>query len=371
MVEGVSSVSSNSHLITDPRIREALDVIFEYALGNLQARGRISEQNDNIDALITGINMLGEELEAYIAQRKQVEEDIAKLNENLQRQIMELEEARILAGVGIKARGEFLANMSHELSTPLNAIIGFSQVLLEDPNEALSEQQREYIQIILQSGQRLNKTYEAILQVTGLESGEMKLMVKPFLIKDLLQSSLLAFNERAALQGISLDLKMDFPPGTEVEADHRLLQQVMSYLLDNAVKFTHAGGSVRVHARLTEDEGAGTSDEGRAGGDETLSFTPASETKGHPSSIVISVTDTGIGINEEDMTRLFQPFYQLESPYSKKYRGTGAGLFLAKGLIEIHGGRIWAKSKPGSGSTFTFILPIRHTSPYPQEKDKE
>ena len=311
------------------------------------------------------------ELQQEVAEHKVTAAENRRLNEELSRQVRELQEARILAEAGVLARGEFLANMSHELSTPLNSIIGFSQVLLGDPDGSLSKQQYEYLQAILQGGQRLNEIQRAILNVAGLKSGEIKLLMASFFLKDLLQFTCQAWYEKAAKQGITLTLEMDIPPETEIEADFSKLQQVMDCLLDNAVKFTPAGGSVRVTARLTNDER--TRDEGREGMEEKSSFVPVSKASGRPSSIEITVADTGIGINEEEMPRVFQSFQQLESPYTKRYRGTGIGLFLAETLVELHGGRIWVKSEPGSGSTFTFVLPLRYPchSPCPPEKDEE
>lgn len=267
------------------------------------------------------------ELETRVRERT---EELAAANTYLQ-------EALIMAEAGVKARNEFLANTTHELVTPLNAIIGFSQVMLDGLGGTLNDKQREYMQAILQSGERLNEAYNAILQVASLESGRMQLRVDRFPLKDFLQSSLLPFKEKAIAQGITLSLEIGpLEIEIEIEADRGKLQQVMYNLLDNAVKFTPAGGAVSISACLPKDEGGGA-------------------------SIGISVADTGIGIKAEDMERLFNPFQQLESVYTKKYKGTGLGLVLAKKLIELHHGRIWVESAFGKGSTVTFVIPVRQT----------
>jgi PAS domain S-box-containing protein len=295
------------------------------------------------------------ELKTEVAERKRAEKEIGSLNEELKRHIAELEEARILAAAGIKARGAFLANISHELITPLNSIIGFSQILIDGLGGPMNEQQKDYAASILQGGNRLHETLKEIVQFAGLESGEMLLHTDRFLLKDLLKSSLLAFNEKAAVQGVALSLEIGLPPETELEADRGKIQQVMFNLLDNAVKFTLKGGAVRVAARRIEVEKIRSYEDEK----QSLTSQPLNFSTSDTGLIEISVADTGIGIKPEDMSRLFQPFQQLEAPYTKQYKGTGLGLMLAKNLIELHGGKIWVESEFGKGSRFAFTIPVK------------
>jgi len=322
------------------------------AIEKQQARVKIRQYQENLEELV------GErtaELEKEVAAHKHAEEEIARLNEDLRRQITELEEARILADAGIRARGAFLANISHELITPLNSIIGFSQVLLDGLGGPMNEQQKDYAASILQGGDRLHETLKEIVQFAGLESGEMTLHADRFLLKDLLKSSFLALNEKAAVQNIALSLELGLPQETELEADRGKLQQAVFNLIDNAVKFTPKGGSVRVAARLAHSSKLMARSKS-----DTNKELPAKSHELEADFVEISVADTGIGIKPEDMSRLFKPFLQLEAPYTKQYKGTGLGLMLAKKIIELHGGRIWVESEIGKGSTFTFVIPVKH-----------
>lgn len=252
--------------------------------------------------------------------------DLAEANSSL-------EAALIKAMAGIKARDEFLANITHELVTPLNSIIGFSQILLDGFSGTLTDRQRQYTQAILESGERLNVAYSQILQVVGLESGKIQMNVTRFLCKNMLESALQMQREKAAKRDVTLTIAAVPPPETELEADYEQIMQVLFCLLDNAIKFNEAGGSVCVSARLEN------------GGE----------------SIAISIADTGIGIKEEEIPTLFNSFQQLESVYTKKHQGVGLGLVLAQKLLEQHGGRIWVESEFGKGSTFTFLIPLRQS----------
>lgn len=295
-----------------------------------------------------------------ISEAKKAEAEIKKLNEELRMQVIELDEARILAEAGLKARGEFLANISHELVTPLNSIIGFSQILLDSINGSVNGEQKNYAEAILQGGNRLYETLKEIVQVAGLESGDMKLCLESLLINNLLRFSIMAFDKKAAAQGVTLSLETDLQPQTEIEADSEKLRQIIFNLLDNAVKFTPSGGHVCVSARKINSE-------------ELPAISPPlpGREMGGREWIEVSVADTGIGIKPEDMTRLFKPFQQLESVYTKKYKGTGLGLVLAKRLIELHGGRIRVESEFGKGSRFTFAIPVRQAGLLSGKEEKQ
>jgi signal transduction histidine kinase len=240
----------------------------------------------------------------------------------------EVEEKGRLLEVADRHKSEFLANMSHELRTPLNAIIGFSEVLLQRMFGELNAKQEEYLQDVLSSGRHLLSLINDILDLSKVEAGRMELELTRFDLPQGLQDTLVLVRERATRHGIDLGLQVDERLGTLV-ADERKIKQVMLNLLSNAVKFTPEGGRVEVRAVPTD------------GG------------------VEISVADTGIGIAPEHQELIFEEFRQVGGDYAHKREGTGLGLTLARKLVELHGGRIWVKSQPSQGSTFTFSIPER------------
>jgi signal transduction histidine kinase len=224
-------------------------------------------------------------------------------------------------------KSEFLANMSHELRTPLNAVIGFSEVLLQRMFGALNDKQDEYLKDIYASGQHLLSLINDILDLSKIEAGRMELVPAPFHLPTALDNAVTLVKERAGRHGITLALDLD-PRLGEVVGDERKVKQVLLNLLSNAVKFTPEGGRISLKAGLRDG------------------------------AVEISVSDTGIGIAPEDQAAIFEEFRQVGSDETRKQEGTGLGLTLAKKFIELHGGRIWVESKLGTGSTFTFTLPV-------------
>jgi GAF domain-containing protein len=246
-----------------------------------------------------------------------------------------IQNARLFRQLEIKSRelevasqhkSEFLASMSHELRTPLNAIIGFSDVLLQGIGGEMSEKQTEYLQDILASGQHLLSLINDILDLSKIEAGRMELDVGEFHLPSAIDDAMLLMRERAGRRGLTLDRHVAGEVGA-IRADQRKVKQVLLNLLSNAVKFTPEGGRVDVGAAI----------------------------KGK--MVEVSVADTGVGIAPEDQEAVFEEFRQVGTA-DKKVEGTGLGLALSRKFVELHGGRIWVKSKPGAGSTFTFTLPV-------------
>jgi signal transduction histidine kinase len=240
----------------------------------------------------------------------------------------EIEEKSGLLEVANRHKSEFLANMSHELRTPLNAIIGFSEVLLQRMFGELNPKQDEYLQDVLSSGRHLLSLINDILDLSKVEAGRMELELDRFDLPQALQDTLVLVRERAVRHGIDLHLEVDDRLGPLV-ADERKIKQVLLNLLSNAVKFTPEGGRVEIGAVPTD------------GG------------------VEISVADTGIGIAAESQELIFEEFRQVGGDSAHKREGTGLGLTLARKFVELHGGRLWVKSQPGQGSTFTFSVPER------------
>jgi len=248
------------------------------------------------------------------------------------------------------AKSEFLANMSHELRTPLNHIIGFTELVVDKNFGEINEVQQEYLGDALHSSRHLLSLINDILDLSKVEAE--KLEVEPTVVnpKELLENSLMMIKEKAMKHGIQLSTDIDGIPAT-IRADERKLKQIMYNLLSNAVKFTPDGGEIRLTADLADSSKKEASDqEIRA-----ISY----ELKASQKFIRISVTDTGIGLNQEDLELIFNPFEQVESSTNRRFQGTGLGLSLTRSLVELHGGRIWVESEgEGEGSTFSLILPI-------------
>jgi len=266
------------------------------------------------------------------------------LDAKVKERTAELQDTMLLAESTNRAKSEFLANMSHELRTPLNAIIGFSEALLSGIYGPVNERHREHLNDILVSGENLLSLVNDILDLSRIESGFTNLEPREFSLRELIKSSVGMFKEKMLKHNIGLEYGIEDGPD-EIVADQRKLKQIVVNLLSNAIKFTPHGGSIRVTARRVH-----------GGGPEADQATPAEGRE----ALEVSVDDTGIGIAEEDIPKLFQSFQQLESPYQKKYGGTGLGLFLTKRLVELHGGRIWAESEKGKGARFTFSIPVKN-----------
>ena len=242
------------------------------------------------------------------------------------RQRRALADANVRIAEANAAKSQFLANMSHELRTPLNAIIGFADVRGQKMFGELNAKQAEYVNDIVGSGRHLLLLINDILDLAKVEAGRMVLEPAAFSLRETLRTGVTMVRERAASHGISLSL--DVAPDVDViTADERKVKQIVFNLLSNAVKFTPDGGRVVVTATRTVDE------------------------------VQVAVRDSGVGIALGDQAALFNEFAQTDDG-RRAAEGTGLGLTLTKRLVELHGGRIWIESQLGSGSTFSFALPL-------------
>ena len=254
-----------------------------------------------------------------------------------------------------KAKSEFLANMSHELRTPLNHIIGFNELVLSKSFGELNATQEEYLSDVHQSSKHLLSLINDILDISKVEAGKLETKLCDVDLKTLLENSLTMIKEKALKHSIHLKLDTDGIPDI-ISADERKLKQIMYNLLSNAVKFTPNSGQVSVTATICKDNGNDESDDSDRA----------------RSAIIISVSDTGIGLNPRDLDRIFSPFEQVESSASRKFHGTGLGLSLTKSIVDLHGGKIWAESNgEGKGATFRFTIPIfPEDTIYDSEREK-
>jgi PAS domain S-box-containing protein len=224
-----------------------------------------------------------------------------------------------------KAKSAFLAAMSHELRTPLNAILGFSDVLKGELFGPVgSEQYKEYAQDIHDSGARLLRTINDVLDIARLDSGEMNLDLRPTALRDAVEDCQAAVAAQAEAARIALHCGV---PSVLVLADPRRLRQMLSNLLSNALKFTPNGGRISIDASES------------------------------PNGLAIVVSDTGIGIAREDIPKALDRFGQIDSSLARKYEGSGLGLPLTKELAELHGASLSIESAPGKGTSVTIFFP--------------
>ena len=327
------------------RASRGVDDVFELTKvrkdgSRFPAQVSVSALRDDDDAIIGYLLVDTDDTE-----RRRAEEERQEVERRLQQKNIEL-----IAASHMKS--EFLANMSHELRTPLNAIIGFSEVLRDGLAGELSEQQKGFVGDIFGSGNHLLSLINDILDLSKVEAGKMVIDLEPVSLSHLLDNSLSIIKEKAAASHVLLELDVDEQPGT-VLADVRRIKQIMYNLLSNAVKFTGVGGHVTVRAARVPRGEVGR----LAGPWEGLVFPlPDGEA---PDFLQISVTDDGIGIAEEDLERLFEPFSQIDSGLARKFQGSGLGLALVKVLAELHGGTVAVESAPGEGSRFVVWLPLQ------------
>ena len=265
-----------------------------------------------------------------LQERQQVEAQLLESNQKLAISNQELVQVT-------KLKDQFLANISHELRTPLNAILGMAEALQDQVFGTTNPSQQKALKTIEQSGTHLLKLINDILDVAKIESGQVTLELTAVSIKDICKSSLSLVRQEARQKKVKLIEQIpDHLP--HVMLDERRICQVLINLLSNAVKFTLEGGSVTINVSMT------------APSDRNCRLT-------------IAVIDTGIGIAEEHIPRLFQSFIQIDSALNRQYVGTGLGLVLVKSIVELHGGAIALTSQVGVGSTFTIDLPCTNFCP--------
>jgi signal transduction histidine kinase/DNA-binding response OmpR family regulator len=235
-----------------------------------------------------------------------------------------------------KLKSTFLANMSHELRTPMNAIIGYTDLLIDGVDGPVNEDQTKSLNKVATNARHLLQLINDVLDISKIEAGKMKINPKELDLQWLVTSVTPTFEPQMRKRGITLSV--DIPEGLPlVYGDEDRVKEILINLLSNAIKFTHEGG-ITVSARISE--------RGVKPGEQPL-------------FMEICVQDTGIGIKEEDVGKIFDKFVQADLTTIRQYEGTGLGLSIARGLVSLHKGVIWVTSKVGEGSRFCFTLPIK------------
>jgi cell cycle sensor histidine kinase DivJ len=305
------------------------------ALGeSCSAEFRVRREADDaggwLNADFVWIEMRCRPVEQAAAEAGHRREVVAVLRDVTERKRQEkaLEEARAEAERANSAKSRFLATMSHELRTPLNAIIGFSNMLMNEATLRLeAERRNEYAGLINDSGQHLLAVINGILDMSKIETGNFEITPEPFAPAQVITAccDLLALQANGA--GVALER---VPAGElpEIVADKRALNQILLNLLSNAIRFTDRGGRVTIGARA------------EAG------------------NIVFVVEDNGVGINDEDLARVGEPYFQARASYDRRHAGTGLGFSIVKGLVRLHGGEVTIRSRIGEGTRVTVCLPI-------------
>ncbi len=240
---------------------------------------------------------------------------------------IEMREARRAAEDASSAKSRFLATIGHELRTPLNAIVGFSEMMTSGVVGELSPAHREYADIIHQSGHHLLDVVKMLLDMSRLEAGKFELQTESFEPQGLVAPCFQMVESMARERKVQMvtDMPRLLP---QLVADERAIRQIVINLLSNAIKFSHESGVVTVAIK-------------RQG-----------------SLLNVSVTDRGIGMDREAVSRIGEPFFQAQEGLSRRYEGTGLGLSIVKGLVDLHEGTLRAVSSPGEGTTITVLLPL-------------
>ena len=318
-----------------------LKIATDVTLAKKQAQ-ELAQQTEELQTQQEELKQMNEELEEQAQNLKQQQEELQMTNEELEEQTQSLEEKNkeVEASkndieqktkqleISSKYKSEFLANMSHELRTPLNSLLILSKDLSENRKKNLDNDQIESAEIIYKSGTDLLVLINEVLDLSKIEAGKMSINIERVSLSNFADELLRNFKHHAEQKGLTLACHLDTNLPESIRTDSQRLNQILKNLLSNAIKFTEKG-SVNISInRYTE------------------------------STVIISVTDTGIGIQEDKQMSIFEAFQQVDGGISRKYGGTGLGLSISRELAKLLGAEIKLSSKLNEGSTFSVIIPL-------------
>jgi len=299
---------------------------------------KLEEESERQKLLIDGLRDAIKELNPQAMAQEEVDQQrlveiLREAVEHRKKLEVELIHAREDAESALEARKIFLANMSHEIRTPINAIIGMSSVLSES---GLTENQMDYLNAIQASSEGLMVIVNDILDISKLESGKFRLEELTFDLDDIVTPLMRSMSLKAHEKGIALTLEKDMRISRHLLGDPTRITQVLTNLISNAIKFTNKG-HVKLEIQVVEENSQG----------QTLRF---------------NVIDTGIGIDQEQIDKIFEQFTQADTSITRKYGGTGLGLSISRNLVEMMGGALEVSSKKGEGSVFGFTISFKRSS---------
>ena len=269
----------------------------------------------------------------YALERTRAQAELLEYAHDIERKNRDLAQAVKVSQEATKLKSQFLANVSHEIRTPMNGVLGMTELLLDTE---LTAEQRDYAETAFHSAEALLEIIDSILDLSKIEAGKLQLEVVDFSPAEVLQEVLKLVSGRARGKGLMVSASVSDEARKGLRGDPARLRQVLLNLVANAIKFTERGEvTVRVNVMEASEQGV---------------------------RLLFEVSDTGIGLAPDALSRLFQPFVQADGSITRKYGGTGLGLAICKQLIEMMGGRVGVESEPGKGSRFWFTARFQ----YPQ-----
>lgn len=299
------------------RIKEQL------AIGLTNAKAVVQLEN-----FVNELKLLNDEYQKQNLQIKKQNDTLLELSNQLQVKAEELAIQKEKAEDSTRLKSHFLASMSHELRTPMNSILGLTELILDKAQ--LSIKNKERLEVVLKSGKRLMNLINDILDLSKIEAGKMEIRDEDVLLEEIIDEVSITASPLALEKGLNFNIKRNCNTRIIINTDRAKVTQVLINLIGNAIKFT-SYGKVELSVSFNRDK-----------------------------MLVFSVSDTGIGISEDNKKIIFEEFRQIDGTSSKKYSGTGLGLAISKKILDLMGGKIWVTSAEGEGSVFSFTIPIKY-----------